>query len=134
MKALRLFYGSVDKDGKVRFDAPFTWAKECASLKGKQIEVTIRKRRTLRSLKANRAYFGLIVQAIADHCGYSKQEAHEAIAWKFLQEGEPDAMLPRRRSTADLDDKEFATYTAQVKQFAAEELGLFIPDPGQVAL
>lgn len=130
----RLFYGRVDKAGKVVFDQPFEWAKHCAGLKNQRIEVTARKQRTQRSLKQNRAYFGLIVSAVAEHCGYTKDEAHEALAFKFLRLGEPDALLPTRRSTADLTTKEFEDYTAQVKQFAAEELGLLIPDPSAVAI
>ena len=129
-----LFYGRVDKNGRMILDNPTSFAQECDRLRDKPIEVTIRKRRTQRTLKQNRAYFGLIIGEIAEHCGYTKDEAHEALAWKFLRQGEPDAMLPKRRSTSDLSTKEFEEYTAQVKQFAAEELGLFIPDPNQVDL
>jgi len=134
MTATRIHYGRVDKSGKVSFASPLGWSRDLQALRGKEVEVTIRQRRTQRSLKQNRAYFGLIVEAVAEHCGYTKDEAHEALAWKFLREGEPDAMLPKRKSTAALSTQEFEDYTAQVKQFAAEELGLFIPDPGQVIL
>ena len=134
MTAVRIHYGRVDKDGKVSFTSPLAWGREVQALRGKEIEVTIRPRRTQRSPKQNRAYFGLIVEAVAEHCGYTKDEAHEALAWKFLREGELDAMLPTRKSTASLTTKEFEDYTAQVKQFAAEELNLFIPDPEQVSL
>jgi hypothetical protein len=134
MSAVPLFYARVDKADKVIFDSPLSWGREVHRLRGQAVELTIRKRRTQRSLKQNRAYFGLIVEAVADHCGYSKDEAHEALAWRFLREGEPDALLPRRKSTADLSTKEFEDYTARVKQFAAEELGLFIPDPQAVDL
>jgi predicted PhzF superfamily epimerase YddE/YHI9 len=122
------------KDGKVVFRRPLDWAKHVRAHEGLEVEVTLKKLRTQRSLKQNRAYFGIIVAAIADHCGYSKDEAHEALAFKFLRTGEPDALLPTRRSTASLTVQEFAAYQEQVKQFAAEELGLFIPDPGQVEL
>lgn len=133
MHADRLFLGRV-KHGKVNFREPMIWAKHVSTHENMDVEVTLRKVRTQRSLKQNRAYFGLIVAAVAEHCGYSKDEAHEALAFKFLRQGEPDAPLPTRKSTADLTTKEFEEYQAQVKQFAAEELGLFIPDPGQVNL
>ena len=133
MNSARLFYGRV-KHGKVNFRLPMEWAKHVRTHEGLEVEVTLRKIRTQRSLKQNRAYFGLIVSAIADHCGYTKDEAHEALAFKFLRLGEPDALLPTRRSTADLTTKEFTDYQEQVKRFAAEELGLFIPDPEQVDL
>lgn len=134
MSATPLFYARIDKTGKVVFDSPLAWARHCQSLKNALVEVTCRKRRTQRSLKQNRAYFGLIIEAIAESCGYTKDEAHEAVAWKFLRVGEPDALLPKRRSTSDLSTKEFEDYCAQVKQFAVEKLGLFIPDPNQVDL
>lgn len=134
MSAVALHYGRVDTAGKVVFDAPAGWLASCGALRGALVEVTIRKRRKQRSLAQNRAYFGFVVEVIAEHCGYTKDEAHEALAWRFLREGEPDAPLPKRRSTASLTDDEFAAYVAQVKQFAAEELGIFIPDAEAVSV
>lgn len=134
MSAAPIFSCRIDKSGKVMFDRPLDWARYCQTLKGQFCEVVLRKRRTQRSLKQNRAYFGLIVQSVAEFCGYSVDEAHEALAFKFLRIGEPDALLPTRRSTTSLSTTEFEAYSAQCKQFAAEELGIYVPDPNEVEL
>ena len=129
-----IFTGRVLDGGLLVLDRSKDYGRYLRSLAGKPIELVVRKQRTQRSLDQNAYIHAVPVSMLAEHCGYTKDEAHEAVAWKFLREGEPDAPLPKRRSTTDLDTKEFEAYTAQVKQFAAEELGLFIPDPAQVDL
>ncbi len=133
MSYVPIFAGRC-KDGKVIFARPLDWAKHVKAHEGLAVEVTLKKPRSQRSLKQNRAYFGIIVQAVAEHCGYSKDEAHEALAFKFLRVGEPDALLPTRRSTTSLSTQEFEAYSAQCKQFAAEELGIYVPDPSEIDL
>jgi hypothetical protein len=129
-----IFYGRIDKTGKVQFDNALAWAQHCQSLKGASVEVTCRKQRTQRSLKQNAAYWAIVVPAIADYCGYEKDEAHEALKFRFLRKGEPDALLPTSRSTTELTVQEFEDYVRQVRQFAAETLGLDIPEPSEVSL
>jgi hypothetical protein len=129
-----IFTGHVDTAGTLVLDAPYDYARHKGTLRGKPVEVVLRAKRRQRSLKQNNAYWGLIVPAIAEHCGYTKDEAHEALGFRFLRVGEPDAVLPARRSTADLTVQEFQDYCEAVKVFAAETLGIFIPDPESVEL
>ena len=93
-----------------------------------------KRQQTQRSLKQNAAYWAIVVPAIADYCGYEKDEAHEALKFRFLRKGEPDALLPTTRSTTELTVQEFEDYVRQVRQFAAETLGLDIPEPSEVSL
>lgn len=127
-----IFYARVSRESKVVFDDPLAWAHHVGMWRGQPVEVTLRKRRTQRSLQSNRYYFGVVIAAIAEHCGYTKDEAHEAVAWKFLQCGEPDAKLPKRLSTAELSSDAFREYVETVKRFAATELGIYVPDPATV--
>lgn len=116
----------------MKLDRPFDFERYAATFRDAPIELVLRKRRSKRSDKQNRAYFGIVVAMMAEHCGYTTEEMHEALAWKFLgctDEGDP---LPRRRSTADLNTVEMEEYQAKIRRFAAEDLGLSIPEPNEV--
>ncbi len=71
---------------------------------------------------------------IADFCGYETTEAcHEALKAKFLGEEIDQYGLKHVKSTTGLDTTEFIeAYTEPIKRWAAEFLGLPIPDPNQV--
>lgn len=127
-----IFAGKVSPQGQLTIRDRQGLLDGAKAFAGKEIELVLREPKRNRSNQANKYYWGVVIAMIAAELGYTKDEAHEAIAWKFLQEGEADAKLPKRKSTADLDQHAFEDYVSQVKQFAAEELGIAIPDPGQV--
>jgi hypothetical protein len=129
-----VFRGTANAKGTVDFDRPVDFRRYVARFAGRGVEVIVRRPKSIRSLNQNRYYFGVVIATIAAELGYTKDEAHEAIAWKFLQEGEADAKLPKRKSTATLTTHEMEDYISQVKQFAAEELHIYIPDPNEVSL
>jgi hypothetical protein len=129
-----IFYGTATDKGIVVMDTPVAFRKHITRLAGKPIEVVVRRRKSARSLKANAYYFGVVIATIAPELGYTKDECHEALAWHLLQCGDPDAKLPKRKSTADLTSHEFEDYVSQVKQFAAEKLGIYVPDPNEIDL
>ena len=90
-------------------------------------KITIEKYIQKRSSQQRKYYFGVVVKLIADHCGMTPQEAHEALKWMFLQErGE---YMPTVRSTAKLTTKEFMDYIEQCVIWAAEFLQIVVPDP-----
>jgi hypothetical protein len=80
---------------------------------------------------ANKYYWGVVVALIAEHVGDEPESVHEDLARKFLTV-DPDAPLPKRRSTAELDSAEFARYVDECRRFAATFLGVVIPGPGEV--
>jgi hypothetical protein len=126
-------FTGLARAGRVEWDSPAAASAWVRSLDGQRIEVTIRQWRGKRSTKANAYLFGVVYPIIAEHLGYTTEEAHEALAWHFLRQGNPDDPLPRRKSTATLNTTEFCRYIDTVKQFAAEQWGLYIPDAGEVA-
>lgn len=91
--------------------------------------ITIEPDKASRTTQQNRYYFGVIVKILADELGYSVDEMHEALKWKFLKIHENE--LPTVRSTTDLSTAEFSDYCEKIKQFAAFELSVVLPDPGQ---
>jgi len=121
------FQGVVNK-GVLQVEARFY--PYLASLEGQKVEIVVRKRRSKRSDQQNRYYWGVVVQILADHCGYSPEEMHEALKEKFLGTQDRDKHgLIKTKSTAVLSKDEFVRYTNEVMRWAAENLTIYIPDP-----
>lgn len=100
---------------------------------GTHVFVTIKKitRETLRSVEQNRYYWGIVIKLLADYTGYTKEEMHEALKYKFLRyENVPG--LPTVLSTTQLSTVEFESYLEQVRRWAAIEFGVYIPLPREV--
>jgi hypothetical protein len=128
-----LFYGRVLPGGLLVLDKPKDYAQHVRSLRGRFVEVLVTKRKTKRSPKANRYYFGVVVKLLAEHCGYDPQEMHETLAMRFLRiEDCPMTGAPRRKRTPDTDSAEFSEYVNHCIRLAAE-LGVVIPDANEVA-
>ena len=100
-------------------------------LEGRLVVLQLTGERKDRSLDQNRWYWGCIVKMLAEHCGYTSEEMHEALKERFLRDRiNEKAGLVRIKSSAELDTKEFSEYCEQCRQLAAE-LGVVIPDPGE---
>jgi hypothetical protein len=83
-----------------------------------------------RSLWQNSYYHGVIVRILADHFGYSPEEMHEALKFKFLRierPGKPTTV----RSTADenFTRADAENYYSQIRTWASREFGIYIPLP-----
>lgn len=128
-----LFYGRVLPGGLLVLDKPKDYAQHVRAHRGRFVELTLGKRKTTRSSKANRYYFGVVVKLLAEHCGYDRQEMHETLAMRFLRiEDCPVTGAPRRKRTPKTDSTEFSEYVNHCIQLAAE-LGVVIPDANEVA-
>jgi len=107
-----------------------------ANLKNSPVEIVVRKRRTKRSAKANRYYWGVVIAEIASCAGYRRADSyqlHDALAFKFLPLSPcPVTGSPRRMRTPETDSSEFAAYVDQVIQWAAETWGVVIPEATKV--
>ena len=132
MKPIPVFYGVVEPNAVISFDNPQLYARFISQLEGKRVEVRIKQERTIRSLQQNSYYWGVVVNLIADHCGYDPDECHEALKLKFLSPLTKDEYgLVRIGSTTKLSTEEFAEYLNRVVRWAAQYLQVFIPDPSQ---
>ena len=129
----RIHRAHVSDAGALVFEQPVQVEHDLRRHAGKAVEVLMRRVRVQRSTPQNKWYFGVILTMIGEYCGYEREEAHQAMKWLFLRRpadvvGAPDTV----RSTASLSTVEFSEYCEQVRRFAATDLGLNIPDPGQV--
>jgi len=126
-----LFRGTVNDAGAFSADDRFRWLAVLQIMKGKRVEVTLRRERRFRSLKANRFYWGWVLPILAEYTGYSAEELHEALKQKIL--GTKDTPFgPIPKSTREMDDTQFSDYVHHVQAEAAQ-LGCAIPNPEDVA-
>ena len=76
------------KDNKVKMEEPFKarcW-EYLRGLEGKEVEVTITlpKDYPQRSGQQSKYYWGVIVEMISQHTGYTPEEVHELLKQRFL--------------------------------------------------
>lgn len=95
---------------------------------GLRVTVTIAEDRGPRPSWLNRFYWGFIIGPTAEHCGYTKDEMHEAWKLEFLKVEDPDRPLPTVRSTADLSEAEMKAFIQDIRIAAASMWGFQLPE------
>lgn len=101
-----------------------------------ELEVTVTRLRATRSPQANRYYWGVVMEALSQHTGYTPEEMHELCKAQFLPRklavsdgnGEVVGEFVLGGSTRSLKTNEFYEYVERVRQWAAE-LDCYVPDP-----
>lgn len=105
---------------------------------GQRIYITIEKQKKKRSIPQNRFLWGVVydyVQRGMQQQGIlaSKNDVHEFLKHRFLKRDEiivgHEEVFIFIKSTAELTTSEMMDYIAQIQQFAAEYLGVIVPDP-----
>ena len=81
----------------------------------------VTERKPIRNLSQNDKYWA-ILEGLSDHLGYTKDELHELLKYKYLKyakevAGQPVVVVP---STSDLDTAQFAEYIENVLSFAQQ--------------
>ena len=124
------FAGDCDPKGRIAFDDPQAVVRYCrAKHAGTRVDVTIRARKAQRSDRQNRYWWGVVIPLLAEHCGYTDDEMHEALKAKFLGTEDLSRGLLRIGSTKKLGTKAFADLVDRVTVWAAQDLGVMIPPP-----
>jgi hypothetical protein len=132
--------GHLGADGQIRCNKKLLrqllhGRREC------EVELIIRRAFATRSTKANAFYWGVVLQALADHTGHLPEELHEILKAKFLPKalavcdlnGELRGEYVIGGSTASLSVEEFSDYMNRIIRWADEELGVLIPHPDSEA-
>lgn len=102
-----------------------------------EVLIRIERLRATRSTKQNAYYWGVIVQLLSDLTGFTPDEMHDILKAKFIPKrfavadgnGEIRDELVIGGSTAILNTVEFGEYCEAIRQWAAKNLCLVIPDP-----
>ncbi len=126
-----VFHGEV-KGGTIHLYKRESWLQRVQSLDGKRVEVIVREHKAKRSDCQNRLYWGVYIPPLAEYCGYTHDEMHEALRRMFLTV-EREGFPPTVKSTTQLNTKEFTEYLDKIEMLACEN-GVHIPNPNEVDL
>ena len=119
-----------DRGEENRYRAYLHGIKEGAAI---FLAIGHKNKATVRSEQQNRYYWGVVVDLLALHTGYTSDEMHEALKMKFLlvkRPKLPDTVM----STAKLTKDQFCEYIENIQRWAAQEMGCVIPDPDSVMM
>ena len=99
---------------------------------GDHVFFTVEKitKRKERSLEQNAYYWGVIIKILSEEIGYTKDEMHEALRYKFLRYENVNG-LPTFLSTTQLSTVEWECYMEEVRRWASMDMGIVIPEPNQ---
>lgn len=129
--------GTVNDQGALTLLDPATWRAACARHRGRAVWVTVSRQQHLRSLPANRYYWGVVVETVAAYIGETREDTHALLKARHLParsletiEGIVIDDVPP--TTRNLTIEEFSAYVERVKVWAAQFLGLHIPEAHEV--
>lgn len=130
------------KQGRLEIRRRQEMRNTIAKWKDGDVLITITPRRAARSMNQNAWYWGVIVEHLSEHTGHTPDELHELLKAMFLpkrlavqdQNGEIQGEYVIGGSTTKLNTLEFGEYCEAIRQWAAETLGVVIPDPDTGAL
>lgn len=132
-----IFEGIVNSQNKIDFkdkNAFYLWVSTFRE--NTPVEVIVRRQRSNRSLSQNNYYWAVIVTLISSETGHDEDEIHELLKAMFLKKkiiikGKEYEMAG---SSAMLDTIGFEDYTEKCRKFAAEELNIVVPLPGEIEI
>ena len=127
-----VLYGKVER-GKLVLDYPEQLVVRLASLEGKRVEVIVRKETKTRTSQQNRYLFGVVYAIISDCTGYDPEQVHDAMKVKFASQHLDNGLVITER-TSKMTTERMTQYIDDIKRWAAEFLGLYIPDAGEITL
>lgn len=112
-------------------------AAQLARSKDGEYVITIERKHATRSHQQNRYWWGVCVQLVSEHTGYDPEEVHELAKQMFIPKrvaladgnGEVVGEYVLGGSTARLDRLAFGEFIERFRRWAAESLGVVIPDP-----
>jgi hypothetical protein len=127
-----IFFGTV-VDGKLILSRSSEFKQYLANLKG-EVQLTITRRKKIRSSAENAYYWGVIVPMVAEEMGLIPDEAHDYLKSLFLKIGyeSKGKRYELARSTAILSTEEFEAYAEKCRQWASAELNVYIPLPNEI--
>ena len=128
MSITKKWHGAV-KGGKFKpQDSDFS--KAFYHYEGKEVTVTIARRKKTRSNNQNGYLHGVVYKILSEHLGYNPDEIHDLMRIKFWFKFIGDIKIPK--STTKMSTLEFESYCSNVRTFASIDLGCYIPLPNEV--
>lgn len=137
MKDVIEFNGKVNENGILHVFNRKVFDEAVKRFAGKDIEITVKKKKSVRSSQQNRYYFGIVIPVLQNglnEVGYdmNKQDVHEFIKANFcyneIVNKETGEIFRVTKSTTRLNKSEFSEMIEKIKIFASEYLNVLIPD------
>jgi hypothetical protein len=103
-----------------------------------ELEVIVQRLRAARSMNQNRWYWSQVVGLVSQYTGSTPDDIHAIYKAKFLpriitvpniRTGEVVAEFTLGGSTRTMNTLEFSQYCESIREWAADTLGVIIPDP-----
>jgi hypothetical protein len=130
-------HGHITDTGELKLPDRAMLQNWIASNKGKNIELEIKRKRKKRSNDQNEYYWAGVVPKVCEalrHLGHDvdEQDTHDFLKAKFnsVKIANKDSVVEELpQSTTKLTTVEMMDYIAKIQMWAAEYLGIVIPDP-----
>lgn len=126
-----MIYSGKIEGGKFHPLDKTLFLQRITELEGKYVEVSISDKKSKRSDRMNRYYWGVVIRYISDETGYEPEELHEYLKEKFLPKRQItlDEQMTVTPSTTELSTDDFQKYIFKITLWAGEFLHLHIPQP-----
>lgn len=133
MAIVPVFHGDVTDDGRLVLDESERDRRRLhlGSLKGRRVEVVVRRERVQRSLDSNAYWHAVPFPLLAEYWGEDIETTKllclgECFGWRELKDGH---RIPMKPSTAALTVEEGHHFTNWLPPWAMTEFGVNIPLP-----
>lgn len=125
------------KDRKLVLDDSYSFKTAMWRMRPGRVTVTVEQEKDRRSAAANRYYWGVVIKLIAEETGQPEQDIHDDLRDRFLRKtmtytDKRTGLIHERefaRGSSGLSVAEFYEFVENARLFAAEFLGMRIPDP-----
>jgi hypothetical protein len=125
------------RNGKLYIRNRRDFDRQIGQMRDLEGEIVFIRRRATRSVQANRFYWGVVVELLSEHTGYTADEIHELLKAKFIPKrlaicdgnGEVCDEFVLGGSTRAMNKNEFYEYVEAIRRWSAETLDVVIPDP-----
>lgn len=102
-----------------------------------EVTIAVRRKRAPRSQPQNAWYWGQILRLLSEHTGYTVDELHDYCKQRFngttvcLTDSDGVVVDEQRigKTTTKLNRVTFGEYCEAIRQWAASDLQVYIPDP-----
>ncbi len=133
-------YGHITPEGKLVLNERHTFIKLLQPLKGREIELVVKRRAKTRSGDQNAYYWGVVVHLVMEGLNdlghdVTQEDTHDFLKGQFnAREVVNEAtgeVVKVPRSTTELSTAEFSEYVERISKWAGEWLGISIPLPNE---
>ena len=140
---MKIVYPAKVVDGQIKIVHRKQFDADVKFYEGKEIIITVEKKKKKRSLSQNAFHWGVIIpilkQAFYDVGSiYTGEQIHDMMREMFLKVTDPvgndGQFITRTKSSTELSTVEWMDWNREITIWAAEFFGIVIPEPNEQML